>query len=139
LSAQATACPTLLFVGLLVITWITSWLLSYFDFGVADPRTGEPLQVVNQLSGAAMTSFLASMVKNLAHFHPIGVLLGAMLGIGVAEHTGFINSASRASYVKGTGIGTLTAMMLSYSISFIVAWTLFLLMFWAIGLPGLHS
>jgi aminobenzoyl-glutamate transport protein len=43
-------------------------------------------------------------------------------------------------YVKSTGIGTLTALMLPYSISFIVAWTLFLLMYWAIGLPlGLQA
>jgi aminobenzoyl-glutamate transport protein len=38
-------------------------------------------------------------------------------------------------YVKGTGIGTLTAMMLPYSLSFLVAWTIFLLVYYAIGLP----
>jgi aminobenzoyl-glutamate transport protein len=37
--------------------------------------------------------------------------------------------------VKGTGIGTLTAMMLPYSLSFLVAWTIFLLVYYAIGLP----
>lgn len=88
--------PAMLFVGLLLITWGLSWLLSYVNFGAADPRTGEPLQVVNQLSGEAMTSFLSNMVTNFAHFHPIGVVLVAMLGIGVAEHTGFIHSALRA-------------------------------------------
>jgi aminobenzoyl-glutamate transport protein len=88
--------PAMLFVGLLVIVWLASWFLSYFDFGVTDPRTGEPLQVVNQLSGTSITAFLASLVNNFAHFHPIGVVLVAMLGIGVAEHTGFINSALRA-------------------------------------------
>jgi aminobenzoyl-glutamate transport protein len=103
--------PAMLFVGLLVITWITSWLLSYFDFGVADPRSGEPLKVINQLSGAAMTAFLASMVKNFAHFHPIGVVLVAMLGIGVAEHTGFINSALRAM-LRVTARWLLTPMVI---------------------------
>lgn len=88
--------PAMLFVGLLVITWVVSWLLAYVEFDVVDPRSGEPLRVVNQLSGAAMTSFLANMVKNFAHFHPIGVVLVAMLGIGVAEHTGFITSALKA-------------------------------------------
>ena len=38
-------------------------------------------------------------------------------------------------YVKGTGIGTLTALMLPYSISFLVLWTIFLLIYFAIGLP----
>ncbi len=43
-------------------------------------------------------------------------------------------------YVKGTGIGTLTAMMLPYSITFLVLWTIFLLLYFAIGLPlGIQS
>jgi aminobenzoyl-glutamate transport protein len=103
--------PAMLFVALLVITWIASWLLSYMHFGVADPQTGEPLQVVNQLSGEAMTAFLSSMVKNFAHFHPIGVVLVAMLGIGVAEHTGFINSALRAM-LRVTARWLLTPMII---------------------------
>jgi aminobenzoyl-glutamate transport protein len=37
--------------------------------------------------------------------------------------------------VKNTGIGTLTALMLPYSISFLVLWTIFLLIYFAIGLP----
>ena len=88
--------PTLLFIALLVLVWVLSWLLSFVDWGLTDPRNGEPLQVVNQLSGDAMVLFFSSMVKTFAHFHPIGVVLVAMLGIGVAEHTGFINSALRA-------------------------------------------
>jgi aminobenzoyl-glutamate transport protein len=38
-------------------------------------------------------------------------------------------------YVKGTGIGTLAAMMLPYSLWFLVTWTIFLLIYYAIGLP----
>ncbi len=88
--------PALLFVALLAIVWLLSWLLSYFDWAVIDPRSGEPVEIVNQLSGAAMVQFTADMVKTFAHFHPIGVVLVAMLGIGVAEHTGFIIAALRA-------------------------------------------
>ncbi len=43
-------------------------------------------------------------------------------------------------YVKGTGIGTLTSMMLPYSAIFLVLWTIFLLVYWALGIPlGLQS
>jgi aminobenzoyl-glutamate transport protein len=43
-------------------------------------------------------------------------------------------------YVRGAGIGTVASMMLPYSISFLVLWTLFLLAFWALGLPlGLQA
>jgi aminobenzoyl-glutamate transport protein len=37
--------------------------------------------------------------------------------------------------VQRTGIGTLVALMLPYSITFIVSWTSFLLLFWAMELP----
>lgn len=88
--------PAVLFIVLLLAVWILSWLMALFSYELIDPRTGEPLVVVNQLSATAMTQFLSSMVTTFAHFHPIGVVLVAMMGIGVAEHTGFINSGLRA-------------------------------------------
>jgi aminobenzoyl-glutamate transport protein len=43
-------------------------------------------------------------------------------------------------YVKGTGIGTVVAMMLPYSVVFLVIWTLFLLAYWGLGIPlGLQA
>jgi len=38
-------------------------------------------------------------------------------------------------YVKSTGIGTLAAMMLPYSMWFLASWTVFLLLYYAAGLP----
>jgi len=38
-------------------------------------------------------------------------------------------------YVQGTGIGTLVALMLPYSVTFIVFWTAFLLVFWCFEWP----
>ncbi len=88
--------PAVLFIGLLFIVWLLSWALSGIDFGVIDPRSGKELVINNQLSGAAMTSFLSNLVTTFTSFHPVGVVLVALLGIGVAEHTGFINAALRA-------------------------------------------
>ena len=43
-------------------------------------------------------------------------------------------------YVKNTGIGTLAAMMLPYSMWFLATWTIFLLAYYALGLPlGIQS
>ena len=103
--------PALLFIALLLVVWVVSWALSGVDFNTVDPRTGKDLQVVNQLSGTSMTAFMSVMVKNFAHFHPIGVVLVAMLGIGVAEHTGFINTALRAM-MNVTGRWLLTPMII---------------------------
>jgi aminobenzoyl-glutamate transport protein len=88
--------PAVLFIALLLFVWVLSWLLSYISFDVVDPRSGEILIIHNLLSGSAFTKFLSVMVTNFSHFHPVGVVLVAMLGIGVAEHTGFINAALRA-------------------------------------------
>jgi len=88
--------PAVLFIALLFMVWVLSWMLSYVSFDVVDPRTNSPLVIKNLMSGSAFTEFLSVMVTNFSHFHPVGVVLVAMLGIGVAEHTGFINSALRA-------------------------------------------
>ena len=103
--------PAVLFIALLFITWVLSWLLSYVQFDVTDPRTGAQLVVNNLLSGAALTQFTSDMVTNFSHFHPVGVVLVAMLGIGVAEHTGFINSAIR-SLLNVTPAKLLTPMVI---------------------------
>jgi aminobenzoyl-glutamate transport protein len=88
--------PAFLFIALLFIVWFLSWAFSGIDFGLADPRTGQPLVINNLLTGKSFTSFMTVMVTNFTHFHPVGVVLVAMLGIGVAEHTGFINAGLRA-------------------------------------------
>ncbi|MCH7830187.1 MAG: AbgT family transporter [Proteobacteria bacterium] len=107
--------PAVLFIALLFIVWILSWLLSYLTFEVVDPRTSEALVVNNLLSGSALTEFLSVMVTNFSHFHPVGVVLVAMLGIGVAEHTGFINAALRA-LLNVTPARLLTPMVVAVGI-----------------------
>lgn len=89
--------PAVLFLLLMLATWGVSWLLSGVSFEAIDPRTGEPIQVRNLLSGTALTGFMAAMVNTFVTFPPLGVVLVAMLGLGVAEHTGFISAALRAA------------------------------------------
>ncbi len=88
--------PAVLFIALLFIVWVLSWLLSYVTFDVFHPATGERIVIINQLAGENFVQFLATMVERFMTFGPVGVVLVAMLGIGVAEHTGFINTAIRA-------------------------------------------
>jgi aminobenzoyl-glutamate transport protein len=38
-------------------------------------------------------------------------------------------------YVKSTGIGTLLSLMLPFSITILIAWTAFLLIYWSLGIP----
>ncbi|WP_371375655.1 AbgT family transporter [Thalassotalea aquiviva] len=103
--------PAALFISLLFIVWFLSWLLSGVDFNAIDPRSGQALLVNNQLTGASLTEFFSKMVTNFSHFHPVGVVLVAMLGIGVAEHSGFINAGLRAIMAK-TATWLLTPMVI---------------------------
>ena len=83
--------PAMLFLGLLLLVWIFSAILSSFTFAEVDPRTDQQLQVVNLLTGQRLALFLTSMVSVFMNFAPLGVVLVAMLGIGAAEHSGYIN------------------------------------------------
>jgi p-aminobenzoyl-glutamate transporter AbgT len=38
-------------------------------------------------------------------------------------------------YVKSTGIGTLASLMMPFSIAMLIGWTIFLLAYWALGIP----
>ena len=43
-------------------------------------------------------------------------------------------------WVKSTGIGTVTSLMLPYSVTLLVSWTIFLVIYWIIGIPlGLQA
>jgi aminobenzoyl-glutamate transport protein len=96
--------PALLFFLVLLATWLASALLAPVTFAEIDPQTmgkdpktgvervPNPIRVKNQLTGEAQATFLSRMVENFAEFPPLGIVLVALLGVGVAEHTGFINA-----------------------------------------------
>lgn len=85
--------PAVMFFGLLIIVWVLSWALSGVSFDETHPLTGDAITVTNLLSGTEMTDFLANMVDTFMGFAPLGVVLVAMLGVGVAERSGYINVA----------------------------------------------
>jgi aminobenzoyl-glutamate transport protein len=88
--------PAVLFLLCMLLVWVVSWLMSGLVFSEIDPRSGQPIVIKDLLSGLSLTTFMAQMVNTFVTFPPLGVVLVAMLGLGVAEHTGFINAALRA-------------------------------------------
>ena len=107
--------PAVLFLLLMVLTWVVSALMSNLQFAEIDPRSGEPIQITNMLSGASLVAFMAQMVPTFVNFPPLGVVLVAMLGLGVAEHTGFISAALR-SILSVTPKMLLTPMVVAVGI-----------------------
>jgi aminobenzoyl-glutamate transport protein len=107
--------PAALFVILLFIVWAVSALLAPLQFAELDPRTQAPLQIRNQLAPEALASFLSRMVTIFTSFHPLGVVLVALLGVGVAEHTGFINAGLKGM-LRVTSPRLLTPMLILVAI-----------------------
>jgi aminobenzoyl-glutamate transport protein len=84
--------PAILFLVLMLLIWVLSALFSGFQFSEIDPRTNEAIKVNNLLTGSALAAFLSSMVTTFTSFPPLGVVLVAMMGVGVAEQSGYIGA-----------------------------------------------
>ena len=84
--------PAVLFLIAMLLVWGFSAVLAPVQFGEIDPRSGKPIRVVNLLTGGSLATFLATMVNVFVTFPPLGVVLVAMLGVGVAESVGFLNA-----------------------------------------------
>ena len=84
--------PAMIFLFSMLLIWVLSAIFSNYTFSAIDPRTGEAIVVNNLLTGDSLAAFLANMVKTFTGFAPLGVVLVAMLGVGVAEHSGYINT-----------------------------------------------
>jgi aminobenzoyl-glutamate transport protein len=72
---------------------------------VVDPATGEirrelvrvPLRATSLLSAEGVFWALRNMVSNFIEFPPLGIVLVGMLGIGLAERTGFVSALLKAT------------------------------------------
>lgn len=103
--------PSMLFLASLFLVWILSALLAPVSFSEIDPRTGSPIQVNNLLTGTALATFLSNLVTIFTSFAPLGVVLVAMLGVGVADQAGFFNTGIKLM-LKGTSRRLLTPMVI---------------------------
>lgn len=103
--------PAVLFLLALAATWGLSLWLSQVSFAELNPATGKPVQVVNLVTGPGIAAFLENLVKSFTDFPPLGVVLVAMLGVGVAEASGLVQVALR-ELLRFTPQMLLTPMLL---------------------------
>ena len=87
--------PATLFALLALAVVVMSWLASMADLSVAHPSTGQMVEPVNLLSIDGLHRMLTGAVTNFTGFAPLGVVLVALIGIGVAEHSGLIGASLR--------------------------------------------
>lgn len=107
--------PALLFFYGLLIVWMLSAILSQFSFGLIHPVTGKAVEINNLLTGDALAHSLATMVTNFTSFAPMGIVLVAMLGVGVADASGFITTGLK-KMLKVTPVKLLTPALILVAI-----------------------
>lgn len=85
--------PILLFIILACATVLASYIFSIFNFSAVHPGTGKAIAVKNLLEGEGIRRMFTDALSNFVNFPPLGVVLAAIIGIGLAEKSGFLGSA----------------------------------------------
>jgi aminobenzoyl-glutamate transport protein len=84
--------PATLFAVFALLVLLLSAVFASLDFFALHPTTGARVEPVNLLTGEGVRMIVMNMVRNFTNFLPLGVVLVAMLGVGVAEGAGFMGA-----------------------------------------------
>ncbi len=87
--------PATLFALFALAALVLSAVGHALGWEVLHPGTNEIVRPVNLLSHDGIHRILLEMVDNFTGFAPLGIVLVAMLGIGIAEQSGLINAVIR--------------------------------------------
>ena len=87
--------PATLFAILAFITLLFSYIIKLMGIEATHPGTGETIQIYNLLSADGFRFIFATATDNFIKFPPLGIVIVAMIGIGVAEGSGLITAALR--------------------------------------------
>lgn len=82
--------PATLFGLFALSVLLLSSLFGALGSSATHPGTGEVFEAVNLLSKDGVHLILTEMVNNFTSFAPLGIVIVAMLGIGIAENSGLI-------------------------------------------------
>ena len=88
--------PATLFAMLAGCVVVASALAAWLEVSAVLPGTDAAIEPVNLLTYAGLHRMLTEMVTNFTGFAPLGTVLVAMLGVGVAESSGLIGALLRS-------------------------------------------
>ena len=89
-----------LFVIIAIAILIVSWLAANAGVSAIHPKDGSVIEAVNLLTREGVRRIFTDAVKNFTGFAPLGIVLVAMIGIGVADRTGLITVTLRSMVMK---------------------------------------
>jgi aminobenzoyl-glutamate transport protein len=87
--------PFTLFVLLSLAVLVLSWIAASLELAATHPITNKQVTAVNLLDRQGIQNILTKAVTNFTGFAPLGTVLVAMIGVGVAERSGLISAALR--------------------------------------------
>lgn len=88
--------PFTLFILLSLGALLISWIASSSGLYATHPATGKNIAAVNLLDRQGIQNVIAKAVTNFTGFAPLGTVLVAMIGVGVAERSGLFSAALKA-------------------------------------------
>ncbi len=105
--------PFMLFVYLFAAFAILSTIVAALGVTIEIPGAEEALPVRAAFSGEGLLFLLENMVENFVGFPPLGTVLVILLGVGLAERTGLLESVVRAAFSKAP------RWLLPYAVAFV--------------------
>lgn len=95
--------PITLFFYLSVAVVIISAIANLTNLSAVNPTTKETIEAVSLLTPDGIRKIVTKTVSNFVNFPPLGTVLVAMLGVGVAESTGLISALLRQVVLLAPG------------------------------------
>ncbi|CAN5266110.1 AbgT family transporter [soil metagenome] len=95
--------PVTLFALFAIGVVFASGLAEWVNWTAVDPRDPEGntiIEPVSLMNADGFRMIVENMVTNFTSFAPLGVVLVALLGVGVAEHSGLISACIRGIVIK---------------------------------------
>jgi len=92
--------PAMIFAILAVAVIVASAITAAFGVSATHPGTGEAINVKSLLSAEGFRWIFENIEDNFVKFPPLGLVLVAMIGIGVAEGSGLLTVLIRALVLK---------------------------------------
>ena len=88
--------PATLFGILAALVAVGSWVGRFLDFSAVHPADQSVITVNSLLSREGISWMYSNATENFVRFPPLGYVLAAMIGIGVAEGSGLFSTLIRA-------------------------------------------
>ena len=92
--------PVVIFISLCLIILFASFVTGKMGVSAKNPADGKVIEAVNLLTPEGIAKIISEAVNNFATFPPLGLVLVVMIGVGVAEKTGYFETLMKYTIEK---------------------------------------